>query len=98
MKLFILLSTYVQPLSEVDRVLPAHREFLQRHYEAGTFLVSGPLDPRTGGVILARAAARERIQEILAQDPFFVEGISEYQVLEFTPTKWSEGWARSFPQ
>ena len=89
-KIFLLISTYVKPLSEVDRVLPAHREFLKRHYAAGTFLVSGPLNPRTGGVIVARAQHREAIQDVLEEDPFFVEGVSEYQILEFTPTMSSD--------
>lgn len=94
MRIFLLISKYVKPLREVDRVLPAHREFLQRYYDDGTFLVSGPLNPRTGGVIVARGESREDVQAILAEDPFLAEGISEYEILEFTPTKAGEAWKR----
>ncbi|HEV3153517.1 MAG TPA: YciI family protein [Candidatus Baltobacteraceae bacterium] len=96
MKIFLLISKYVKPLHEVDRVLPAHREFLQRFYDDGTFLVSGPLNPRTGGAIVAVGESREDIQNVLAEDPFFTEGISEYEILEFSPTKVSEKWERVF--
>lgn len=96
MKYFLLISKYVKPLAEVERVLPAHREFLQRYYDAGMFIVSGPLNPRTGGVILAAAKTRDEIQDCLEEDPFFVEGVSEYEILEFSATKQSEAWGRLF--
>lgn len=96
MNVFLLISNYVKPLPEVDRVLPAHREFLERYYAAGTFIVSGPRNPRTGGVIVARAHSRDEVQAILAQDPFFIEGVSEYEILEFSATKHSEAWEHLF--
>jgi uncharacterized protein YciI len=96
MPFFLLISTYIKPLAEVERVLPAHREFLQRYYDSGTFIVSGPLNPRTGGVIVARAQSREQVQDCLEEDPFFFEGISEYEILEFNPTRQSEAWERLF--
>lgn len=85
--MFLLLSRYLKPVDEIDRVLPAHREFLDRHYAAGDFLVSGPLQPRTGGVIVTMPITRERVESILAEDPFVIEGVSEYQILAFQPTK-----------
>ena len=57
--LYLILFTYRAPLSEMDRVLPAHREHLDAHYASGHFLMSGPFFPREGGGILARAASRE---------------------------------------
>jgi uncharacterized protein YciI len=98
MKIFLLVSKYVKPLAEVDRALPAHREFLQRFYEEGTFVVSGPLNPRTGGVIVALGENRDDMLAVLAQDPFFIEGVSEYEILEFSPTKASQAWKRAFPE
>ncbi len=85
--MFLLLSRYLKPVEEIDRVLPAHREFLDRQYAAGRFMVSGPLEPRTGGVIVTFPMSRETLESILAEDPFVREEISAYQVLEFKPTK-----------
>ena len=45
--MFIVLLTYKLPLAEVERHLAAHREYLDRQYAAGTFLCSGPQNPRT---------------------------------------------------
>src|ERR1700704_5873301 len=51
---FVLLLTYVKPLPEVDRLMRRHVAWLDEHYAAGRFLVSGRRIPRTGGVIVAR--------------------------------------------
>lgn len=89
--MFLLLSRYLKPIDEIERVLPAHRAFLDRCYESGLFIVSGPQEPRSGGVIVAADAPRSRIEEALTQDPFVREGISEYEIIEFHATK-RAGW------
>ena len=85
--MFLLLSRYLKPVEEIDRVLPEHRAFLDRHYASGEFVVSGPMEPRTGGVILTADLSRTRIEEILATDPFVRESISAYDIIEFRATK-----------
>jgi uncharacterized protein YciI len=84
--MFVVLLTYTQPLAEVDALVPAHREFLQRMYQAGTFLLSGRKEPRDGGVILGNAASAQELESVLAQDPFHVHGVASYQIIEFIPT------------
>lgn len=84
--LFIVLLTYRQPLAVVDRHIPEHRAFLARHYRAGHFLLSGPLEPRDGGAILARAPDRATLDEWLREDPFHANEIAAYSVVAWTPT------------
>jgi len=83
--LYVILLRYRAPLSEVDRHLAPHREFLLRHYAAGHFLLSGRLAPRTGGAILARADRRETVAGWLAEDPFQREGLADYEVIAWEP-------------
>ena len=85
--MFLLLSRYLKPVEEIDRVLPEHREFLDRCYQSGLFIVSGPQEPRVGGVIVTRDATRAEIDAALAEDPFVREGVSEYEIIEFKVTK-----------
>ena len=84
--MFIVLLTYTQPLAAVDALVPAHREFLQRMYATGSFLLSGRKEPRDGGVILAQAASATALSELLAQDPFQIHGVAAYEVIEFAPS------------
>lgn len=84
--MFIAILTYKKPLSEVDLFLAAHREYLAEHYAAGDFIASGPQTPRIGGVIIIKAENRTTVDAIIAQDPFNINGIADYQIVEFTPT------------
>lgn len=84
--MFIAILTYKKPLSEVDKYLQAHRDYLAEHYAAGDFIASGPQNPRIGGVIMIKATDREAVNSIISQDPFNTNGIADYQIVEFTPT------------
>ena len=77
---------YQKPLDQVEAFLEAHRNFLNTYYEQGVFLASGPKNPRDGGMIIA-LCSKEQAQEMIAQDPFFKEGIAEYKVIEFHPVR-----------
>lgn len=87
--MFIAILTYKKPLEEVDRFLQAHREYLAKHYAVGDFIASGPQNPRIGGVIMMKAANRAAVDSIISQDPFNINGIADYQIVEFTPTMFS---------
>ncbi|KID58820.1 hypothetical protein N473_19290 [Pseudoalteromonas luteoviolacea CPMOR-1] len=85
--MFIVTLNYLVGLSEVEKYLPLHKEYLDRCYDDGIFLMSGPIEPRTGGVILAKSSSKEALELTLNEDPFFKTGIAEYQITEFVPTK-----------
>jgi uncharacterized protein YciI len=80
---FVLLLTYVKPLAEVDALMRRHMAWLDEHYAAGRFLVSGRRIPRTGGVILARGDDRGEIEAIAAADPFVTGGVATCEVIQF---------------
>ena len=88
--MFIAIVTYKKPLEEVDRFLQAHRDFLAEHYKTGDIITSGPQNPRVGGVIIMKADSRDAVNAIIAQDPFNINGIADYQIVEFTPTMFCE--------
>jgi len=85
--MFIIKLTYKTPLSEVDKYLQAHREFLDYYYKQGLLLISGPLKPRTGGIIIALTKDRAYLESILQQDPYHLAEIADYELIEFTPVK-----------
>ena len=89
--MFVVLLRYCQPLEVIDGLLNAHRLYLDENYARGVFLASGRQLPRTGGVTLARAASREALEAILAEDPFATAGAASYEVVEFLPGKVAPG-------
>jgi uncharacterized protein YciI len=85
--MFIIVLEYLVPLDMVDKYLPTHRAFLDEAYRHGFLIASGPRNPRTGGVLLSQLKDRAKLEEWLAQDPFQVNDIAKYTIIEFTPTK-----------
>ncbi|WP_225828351.1 YciI family protein [Streptomyces naphthomycinicus] len=92
--MFVLELTYTAPLDAVDAVLPDHVVWLEEQYEKGVFLASGRKNPRDGGVILAVGEDRDRIERLVAGDPFAVAGVCAYRVTEFIATKTAPELAR----
>ena len=88
--MFIVLLNYIKPMSQVDRFIEEHRDFLNQYYTSGNFLLSGRKEPRTGGVILAIAETRNEIESIVEKDPFHREKIASYEIIEFLPSMSSE--------
>lgn len=77
---------YKKPLSEVDRFLVEHRQFLARCYEQGVLIASGPKEPRDGGILIAQSDEID-IPILMQKDPFYREGIAEYRFITFTPNR-----------
>ncbi|MCH0563537.1 MULTISPECIES: YciI family protein [unclassified Streptomyces] len=85
--MFVLELDYIAPLDAVDALLDAHVAWLDGHYARGTFLASGRKEPREGGIILAVAESRARVEELTAGDPFVVAGVCTYRITEFIATR-----------
>ncbi|MER5969037.1 YciI family protein [Streptomyces sp. NPDC002055] len=90
--MFVLELTYTAPLDEIDALLPAHREWLNEQYEAGVFVVSGRKNPRDGGLIIAVGEDRDRIEAVVASDPFVQEEVCAYRVTEVVVTQVAPGY------
>ncbi len=85
--MFIVLLTYKKPLTDVDKFLAEHRAFLDDRYKDNCFLISGPRNPRTGGVIISQLNNREQLESILKLDPFYIHDIASYEIIEFVLNK-----------
>lgn len=81
--MFVIELVYTADLSQIDAAMKAHVVFLNKHYAAGTFLVSGRKIPRDGGIILAAGSDRDAIEAIVKEDPFVSRGLATYRIIEF---------------
>lgn len=90
--MFVVSLTYKVDLSEVDKFIEEHVNYLNKYYEKGNFLMSGRKEPRVGGVILAQANSLNALNVILAEDPFHRESLATYEVTEFIPSKFAKGF------
>lgn len=98
MKFFVVIIHYKVPVEQFEQLVPKHRAYLQQGYQKGLLLMSGPQNPRIGGIVIARAPALVDLQQYFSNDPYRLEGVAEHEFIEFTPVNhqdfmkdWIEG-------
>ncbi|WP_447640629.1 MULTISPECIES: YciI family protein [Chitinophagaceae] len=85
--MFVISLTYKKPISEIELLINAHNAFLDKNYAEKIFLASGRKNPRTGGIILAHNIGLEDLQNRIKEDPFYQNGVADYEIIEFVATK-----------
>ena len=85
--MYIIESTYKVSAKEIDENLDAHMEYIEKYFNTGHFLASGRKEPRDGGIILAKAATRKRMEDIVSKDPLNILGLADFRIIEFKATK-----------
>ena len=80
----IAIIRYRRPLEEVLTVTEQHRAYLRDLKDDGVLVASGPMDPRTGGILLVNVpdddvvAALDRVRD---GDPYVTFGIAQYELI-----------------
>ena len=95
MKHYIVESRFVRPITEFREAVAEHRTYLQRRYDEGVMLFSGPKASRDGEVLVIRAESDEWIKEFIKDEPYHRLGFAEYTFTCFMPTMKNsmvEGW------
>ena len=95
MKHFIVEATYLVPFEQIQETIPSHRAFLQKGYDLGLFLCSGPKEPAIGGYLVARADSKADLEALFESEPFGAKGLARFTFTEFQPVKrqaWTERW------
>jgi len=87
--MFVVTLTYVRPIEEIEAKTAEHRAWLDQHVQSGLLIATGPMVPRTGGVLIARGGGtKDELAALLKDDPFQVHGLADYAIVEFKPGKY----------
>jgi Uncharacterized protein conserved in bacteria len=90
--MFILILKYEKSIETVMEYLEEHNVFLNKYYTANKFICSGRQEPRIGGIILCNAKDKKEVNSIIKEDPFYINEIAKYEIIEFIPTKYVDGF------
>ena len=85
MPYFVVTIEYIKPMDVVEEHTPAHRAFSAGLKDKGMLLVSGPFNPRTGGMLIIQAEDMNKAVAVFDEDPFKKLDIAKYQVREWVP-------------
>lgn len=87
--MFMVLLKFSHNKSRAGELMELHNQWLTQGFDDGVFLVSGSLQPKRGGAILASNCSKEALEERVSRDPFVAEQVVESEILEVTPNKTS---------
>jgi uncharacterized protein YciI len=83
--MFVIVLKYRAPLETIDALRDAHYNNPQGVFAQGLVRFAGPLEPRTGGLIVADGE-RSAVEAALASDPFVTSGAATAEIIEFRST------------
>lgn len=88
--MFIVLLRFSDNRNEAGRLMPGHNEWIKRGFDDGVFLLTGTLQPKLGGGILAHGTTRSALEERVRADPFVAERVVTAEIIEITPARASD--------
>ena len=80
----IAIIRYRRPLEEVAEVTDQHRAYLKDLKDEGILVASGPMDPRTGGILLLNAPDDDvagTLDRVRDGDPYVTFGLAQYELI-----------------
>lgn len=89
--MYVVSLSYRVPQDIVDFHNDAHIAWLKKAFDDGVFIAAGRKVPRTGGMLLSRAD-RATLDASLAQDPFYSNGVADFDVVEFHAARVAPGF------
>ncbi|HJV49515.1 MAG TPA: YciI family protein [Geothrix sp.] len=93
----MMIVRYRRPLAEIEAVTEAHRAYLRTLETQGIVVASGPMDPRSGGMILVRVQDENPLADLDALrdgDPFHQQGLANYELIPWVVRQGKEGLDR----
>ena len=88
--MFIILLKFSDNKNQAGQYMAGHKEWIQRGFADGVFLMVGSLQPNQGGAILANDTTLEDLQNRVNDDPFVAENVVTADILGISPNQTDE--------
>ncbi len=84
--MFVVLLKFSDHKDQAGQFMQGHKEWIQRGFDDGVFLLVGSLQPRLGGAIVAHNTSLPDLQTRVNDDPFVATKIVSAEILEVSPS------------
>lgn len=85
--MFVVLLRFAENKGKASQLMEGHKEWLERGFDDGVFLLVGSLRPDSGGAIVAHNVSRSELQNRVANDPFVAENVVNAEILEIAASR-----------
>ncbi len=88
--MFVVLLKFSSNKDQAGQFMAGHKEWIERGFGDGVFLLAGSLQPKLGGGIVAHNTSLSDLRSRVNDDPFVAENVVSAEILEITPSKTDE--------
>ncbi len=88
--MFIVLLKFSSNKNRAGKFMDGHNQWIQRGFDDGVFLMTGSLQPNSGGAVVAHDISLADLQNRLNDDPFVAENVVSTEILEIAPSRTDE--------
>ncbi|WP_067494048.1 YciI family protein [Actinoplanes sp. TFC3] len=85
--MYVMISTYLAPLEEVDDAREDHLAFLAGLEERGLVVSAGRQQPAVGGVVILGVDSEDEAVKLMTQDPYVQRNLAEYRAIGWQPSR-----------
>jgi len=91
--MFIVLLRISENKAQAAKFMEGHKAWIKRGFDDDVFLLTGSIQPASGGAILAYNTTFSDLQARVNNDPFVVENVVSAEILEIEPGQTNEHFA-----
>jgi len=88
--MFVVLLRFSDNKAQAGQFMAGHNAWLQKGFDDGVFLLSGGLQPKAGGAVVAHGLSLADLEARVNSDPFVVENVVAAQIIEISGAKADE--------
>ena len=88
--MFIVLLKFAANKARAGEFMEGHKEWIERGFDDGVFLLTGSLRPGLGGAVVAHSTSLPELQRRVNDDPFVAEGVVAAEILDIATSRMDE--------
>jgi uncharacterized protein YciI len=88
--MFVVLLKFSASKDKAGAFMQGHKDWIQRGFDDGVFLLVGNLHPNLGGAVVAHNTSLADLQTRVSADPFVAESVVSADILEIAPSRTDE--------
>lgn len=88
--MFVVLLRFSDNKGQASDFMDGHKEWIERGFADGVFLLVGSLRRNSGGGIVAHNTSLSDLQTRVNADPFVTENVVSAEILEIAPSRTDE--------
>ena len=85
--MYVILLKFSTHKAKAGQFMERHNSWLRNGFERGVFLLSGSIQPKAGGAVLAHNVTPEQIRAIVNEDPFVSEDVVTAEIVDISASK-----------